>query len=207
MAKLSIYNKEGKESGTVDLPDTIFAERVNTNVIHQAITKYHTSLRQGNASTKQRGEVSGGGKKPWKQKGTGRARHGSTRSPLWRHGGTTFGPIPNDFGYEVTRKTKIIALRESLNAKFKSKQLTCLADLKDGITKTKDFATIIAALKIKGSILAVLDGCSKDIVRFSRNIGNLSIRNASQVNAFDVVRHKVLLTSKSGLEQMLKRVK
>jgi large subunit ribosomal protein L4 len=207
MAKLSIYNKEGKESGSFELPDAIFGERVNTHVIHQAVTKYHTSQRQGNACTKQRSDVSGGGKKPWRQKGTGRARHGSTRSPLWRHGATTFGPIPADFGYEVPRKVKQIALRESLNAKFQSKQLTCLADLKEDINKTKDIASIIKALKIKGSVLAVLDGSNKNAERVSRNIGNISVRKADQVNAFDVTRHKVLLTTKSGLEHMIKRVK
>jgi len=207
MAKLAILDIKGKEHGTIELPDEIFTAPINTGVMHQATVMYHTAQRQGNAHTKQRGEISGGGPKPWRQKGTGRARHGSTRSPLWRHGGTTFGPLAKDWGYSVPKKVRMAALRESLNAKYQSKHFTCLIDVKDELSKTKEFAAILNALKLDGSILAVLDGCDKSVERVSRNIGAFEIRRASDVNAFDILQHKRILATKTAVEKLLKRIK
>ena len=113
MSKLPVYNKDGKETDSVELPDEIFGAEINQDVIHQAITMYQASLRSGHASTKERGSVSGGGRKPWRQKGTGRARQGSIRSPLWHKGGVVFGPHPRDFSYTLPKKIKTAALRES----------------------------------------------------------------------------------------------
>jgi len=207
MAKLAILDRKGKESGSIELPDDIFASPVNTGVMHQASVMYHTAQRQGNAHTKQRGEISGGGPKPWRQKGTGRARHGSSRSPLWRHGGTTFGPLAKDWGYSLPKKVRTAALRESLNAKYQSKNLTCLSDVKEELSKTKEFAAILNALKLDGStVLAVLDGCDKSVERVSKNIGSFEIRRAVDVNAYDVLQHKKVLATKTALEKLLKRI-
>lgn len=207
MTKLTVYNKEGKEVDAVELPKDIFGGPVNKNALHQAVVMYQASLRQGNASTKERGSVSGGGIKPWRQKGTGRARQGSIRSPLWHGGGVVFGPHPRNFGYTVPKKIKRTALRESLNAKFQAKTLYCLEDLTGKIAKTKEFAKILTNLKLRGKILALLDGCDDSIRLSSRNIPRFELLRSEDVNAYDVLRNKNLLLSKTSLEKVLDRLK
>ena len=205
--KCVVLDIKGKETDSIDLPDETFGGKVNTDVIHQAIVMYQASLRQGNASTKERGDVSGGGKKPFRQKGTGRARAGSSRSPLWHGGGVTFGPHPRDFGYTLPRKIKKAALRESLNAKYIDGELFCIDDIKDSLTKTKEFAKILDALKLKGKVLAVLDGCEGDIVRVSRNISSLTLMRAQDITAYDILKNKNLLVTKTALNNILDRIK
>ncbi|MDO8580957.1 MAG: 50S ribosomal protein L4 [Candidatus Omnitrophota bacterium] len=207
MAKFPVLDIAGKEKETIELPDAIFGQSVNRHVLHQAIVKYLASARQGNAATKTRGEVSGGGKKPWRQKGTGRARHGSSRSPLWVGGGVIFGPHPRDFSYDIPKKIKRVALRESLNAKYQDKDLLCVVDLKDPLSKTKEFAKILNALKLKGKILALLDGCDPSILRSSRNIGHFHIMRSEDVNAYDILKNKKLLVTKTAVKNLLVRVK
>ncbi len=207
MLKLSVINKDGKEVDTIDLPKEIFGVRVNTDILHQAMVMHQASLRQGNASTKERGAVSGGGKKPWRQKGTGRARAGSSRSPLWAGGGVVFGPHPRDFGYTIPKKIKRAALRESLNAKFQNKNLICLEEFKDKLGKTKDFAQILTTLKLQGKILALLDGCDDSVMLVSRNIPRFEMLRCDDVNAYDVLRNKNLLLTKTSLNKILERVK
>lgn len=207
MSNLPIFSKEGKKTEqTIDLPKEIFAAPVNTKVIHQAILMYRAALRQGNASTKERGSVSGGGKKPWRQKGTGRARQGSIRSPLWHGGGVVFGPHPRDFSFSVPRRIRQAALRESLNAKFQSKELMCLEDIKNALSKTKEFAKILSSLKLKGKVLAILDGCDVSIVRVSRNIPFFNVVRSEDVNAYDILRNKNLLVTKTAFDKLLKRI-
>jgi len=207
MLKLSVLSKSGKEVDSIDLPKEIFGVPVNTDVLHQAMVMHQASLRQGNASTKERGAVSGGGKKPWRQKGTGRARAGSSRSPLWYGGGVVFGPHPRDFGYTIPKKIKRAALRESLNAKFQNKNLICLEDLSDKLAKTKDFAQILTTLKLQGKILALLDGCDDSVKLASRNIPRFEMLRCEDVNAYDVLRNKNLLLTKTSLSKILERVK
>jgi len=206
MAKLTVHDIQGKETGSFELPDAIFGAKVNQAVIQQAVLMYKANLRQGNASTKTRGEVSGGGRKPWKQKGTGRARAGSSRSPLWHKGGIVFGPHPRDFGYEVPKKIRVAALRESLNAKFQANQILCI----DGITltaaKTKEFAKVLKAFKLKGKTLAILDGSTADVTLASRNIPYLKLGRAGDVNAYDVLKNKTILATKNAIENLLKRI-
>ena len=207
MLTLSIFSKDGKEIDTVSLPEKIFGVPVNTDVLHQAMVMHQASLRQGNASTKERGSVSGGGKKPWRQKGTGRARAGSSRSPLWLGGGVVFGPHPRDFSYTLPKKIRRVALRESLNAKFHSKNLVCLEDLKGTLAKTKEFSNILTALKLQGKILALLDGCDASVKLVSRNIPRFEMLRCEDVNAYDVLRNKNLLLTKASLNKILERVK
>jgi large subunit ribosomal protein L4 len=180
---------------------------LNTDVIHQAVVMYRASLRQGNASTKERADVTGGGKKPYRQKGTGQARAGSSRSPLWRGGGVTFGPHPRDFGYTVPKKIKKAALRESLKAKSQDNNLHCIVDIKDNLSKTKEFAQMLKKLDIKGKILAVLDGSDASVVRTSRNIPSFHIARAQDINAYDVMRNKTLLVTKTAFMNLLERVR
>lgn len=207
MSSLPIFSKEGKKTDkTIDLPKEIFEAPVNTKVIHQAVLMYQAALRQGTASTKERGSVSGGGKKPWRQKGTGRARQGSIRSPLWHGGGVVFGPHPRDFSFSVPRRIKQAALRESLNAKFQSKELMCLEDIKGSLSKTKEFAKILSALKLKGKVLAILDGCDSSLTRVSRNIPFFDLVRCEDVNAYDILRNKNLLVTKTAFDKLLKRI-
>ena len=206
MSKLSILSKSGKETSTVDLPKELFGNRVNTRLLYQAVTMYRASQRQGTASTKERADVSGGGAKPYRQKGTGNARAGSSRSPLWKGGGTVFGPHPRNFGYSLPQKMRRSALRESLNAKVQSKTLFCLDDLKEKFSKTKEFAAILAALKLRGKTLAVLDGCDESVKLVSRNIPRFQIRRAEVLNAYDILRNKNLLMSKSAFDKVVKRI-
>ena len=207
MAKLSVLNNEGKEKESIELPVKIFGDHVNGHVVHQAVVKYNASQRQGTASTKERGAVSGGGIKPWKQKGTGRARAGSIRSPLWAGGGVVFGPQPRDFGYDLPKKIKRAALRESLNIKLKENNILCVDDFKAPLTKTKEFAKILNTLKASGKILAVLDGSDPSVERVSRNIRSFSLMRAQDVNALDVLQNKKLLVTKSAFKALLDRVK
>jgi large subunit ribosomal protein L4 len=206
MAKLAVHDIKGKETGSVSLPDGVFGVRVNEAVLHQAVLMYLANKRQGNASTKTRGEVSGGGRKPWRQKGTGRARAGSSRSPLWHKGGVVFGPHPHDFGYSLSKKTRIAALGASLNAKFQAKELLCVENIQLPEAKTKDFAKILKVFKLKGKVLALFDGTGKEVVLASRNIASLSISRSNDVNAYDVLKNKTILVTKDAIENLLKRI-
>src|SRR6202453_4319507 len=156
MPELNVVDIEGKKAASIELPKEQFGVHVHDAVIHQAVVMYNANQRQGTVSTKGRAEVSGGGKKPWAQKGTGRARQGSSRSPLWKKGGITFGPKPRDFGYSVSKKIRVGALRESLNAKFIGNNLYCVDGLEVSSGKTKEFESILKNLKVVGRTLAVL---------------------------------------------------
>ena len=206
MLKLSVYNSDGKETETLELPENIFGGKVNKAVIHQATLMYQANSRSGNASTKERGAVSGGGKKPWRQKGTGRARAGSSRSPLWHKGGIVFGPHPRDFSYEVPRQIKTAALRESVNAKYAEQDLLCVNDFKEKFAKTKEFTKILSNLKVEGKILALLDESDPSAMLVSRNIPRMNIMRAMDVTAYDILRNRKLLVTKSAFKNLLRRI-
>jgi large subunit ribosomal protein L4 len=206
MPKLTVYDIAGKEAGAIDLPES-FAKEVNSAVIHQAIVMYQANQRQGTLDTKIRSEISGGNKKPFRQKGTGRARQGSTRSPLMHHGGIIFGPHPRDFSYSVPKKVRTAALRESLNAKFKDDSLVCVdqMDIKSG--KTKDFVGILKALKVNGKkVLAVFDDCKKEVTLASRNVRGIQLAVGGEVNALDILKNNKVLATKAAMEKLLKRL-
>jgi large subunit ribosomal protein L4 len=206
MPILPLTNKIGKEVGTIELPDSIFGNPVNKHVIHQVVLMYRAAQRQGTASTTERGSVSGGGKKPWRQKGTGRARAGSIRSPLWQGGGVVFGPQPRDFRYDLPRKLKHVALRESLNAKYHSKQLLFLEEFKDKLSKTKEFVKIIKPFGLQGKTLALLDGCDESVHLVSRNLPRFEVQKAQDVNVYDILRNRNLLLTQQALQELLKRI-
>lgn len=203
---IQILDENGKKAEEHSLPENVFGGRVNKAVLHQAVVMYQASLRQGNASTKERGAVSGGGVKPFRQKGTGRARAGSNRSPLWKGGGVTFGPEPRDFGYTVPKKIRKGALKESLNAKFMDGQLVCVEDFKRKFTKTKEFAAILKTFKLEGKILALLDGSDESVKTVSRNIARFNIMRSADVTAYDILRNKNILLTKTSLKVLLDRI-
>ncbi len=206
MPELNVVDSKGKKANSIELPKEKFGVHINDAVIHQAVVMYHANTRQGTVSTKGRAEVSGGGKKPWRQKGTGRARAGSSRSPLWKKGGITFGPKPRDFSIEVPKKVRIAALRESLNAKFLNNELICVDNVDVTSGKTKEFAKILENLKLTGRVLAILDGCDEKTFLASRNIARLKLNRASDVTARDILSSKNLLVTKTALETLLKRI-
>ena len=206
MPKLTVFNIQGQESGSIDLPE-MFDKDVNEAVIHQAVVMYQANQRQGNADTKIRSEISGGNKKPFRQKGTGRARQGSSRSPLMRHGGVVFGPHPRDYSYTLPQKVRVVALRESLKAKFKGNALVCIDNMAVASGKTKDFAAILKTLKVStGKVLALFDDCGEDVVRASRNMARVNMVRAIDVNALDVLKNNKVLATKSAMEKLLKRL-
>ena len=207
MPSLTVHNCEGKKVDQIDLPDDLFGGHVNKGVLYQAIVMYRANDRQGNVSTKERGQVSGGGSKPYRQKGTGQARVGSSRSPLMRGGGVTFGPHPRDFSYTVPKKIKRAALRESLKAKFITDNLLCVDRLVVKSAKTKDFVKILKSLKLEGKILSLSDEGDADIMKVSRNIRSFISLRAQDVNAYDILESKKLLVTKSAIKSLLKRIK
>ena len=216
---LPIYNTEGKEIDSFKLDHAIFDGIVNADAIHQAVLAYRASQRKGLASTKTMGEVSGGGRKPWRQKGTGRARVGSIRSPLWRHGGVIFGPHPRDFSYTIPAKIKTLALKSSLNAKINEKNFIVLDNFKIEQPKTKEAVKILSNLKIgrqkdkkdpkRKTIKALLlsDKLDKNLRLALRNIDFLTINRAQDTHTYEVLAANKLIITKEGLHELTNRLK
>jgi len=208
---LPIYNTEGKEVDSLKLDMAVFNGRINTDAIYQVINSYRANQRKGLASTKTRGEVSGGGRKPWRQKGTGRARVGSIRSPLWRHGGVVFGPHPRDFSYSVPDKLKSLALKSALNAKVKEKGIIVLDSLFIPKPKTKEAIRVLSNLKIeprkKQKVLLLMDSKNDGLVRGFRNINFLNINLATNTNTYEILTHQKLVITRDGLNQIIGRLK
>ncbi|PIS33798.1 MAG: 50S ribosomal protein L4 [Candidatus Omnitrophica bacterium CG08_land_8_20_14_0_20_41_16] len=212
---LPIYNTEGKEINNIKLDLSVFDGVINEAAMHQAVNAYRANQRKGLAATKTRGEVSGGGKKPWKQKGTGRARVGSTRSPLWRHGGVVFGPHPRDFSYVLPAKIKSLALKSGLNAKVRENNLIVLDSLKIEKPKVKDALRVFSNLKLinnaksakKLSVLLLLDKISDSLRLSLRNISFLNFNLAQDTHVYEVMANKKLVITKDGLTQLINRLK
>src|SRR3989338_1116356 len=183
-----MYDSKGKEVAKFELDKGLFTGEVNKGVLYQFLRMYNANQRQGNASTKTRSDVSGGGKKPWRQKGTGRARAGSSRSPLWRGGGKVFGPHPRDFHYDIPKKIKKIALLSSLNSKILDEKLIGIDSIVLAEPKTKQFQAIVDALKLEGRSLFVLDTVDEKTKRASRNIESVTLRNYKDFNPVDVLK-------------------
>jgi large subunit ribosomal protein L4 len=209
MFTIPVYNTDGKEIESIKLDEKVFSDKILTPSIYQVIKQFRANQRGGHAATKTRGEVSGGGKKPWKQKGTGRARVGSIRSPLWRHGGVVFGPHPKDFSYSIPKKIKTVALKNVLSAKASESRLIILDDLAITDPKTKVMQGILKNLKINKSdkgVLLLVSSIDPQMKRACKNIGNLTMDLPGKVNTYEVlVADKVIMT-KSALKDLTKRI-
>lgn len=210
---LPIYNTEGKEIDTIKLNTSVFDGVINNASLYQAINAYRANQRKGIAATKTRGEVSGGGRKPWKQKGTGRARVGSTRSPLWRHGGVVFGPHPRDFSYTLPQKIKNLALKSSLNIKLKENKIVILDDMKAEQPKTKDACKIFSNFNVDvkktrrlNEVLLLLEKRGKNLDLALRNIAFLNVNLAKDTHAYEVMRNRKLIITKGGLAALTNRL-
>lgn len=184
----------------------IFDGKVNKAVLYQVINMYQANKRQGNADTKTRADVSGGGRKPWRQKGTGRARVGSIRSPLWKGGGTVFGPHPRDYSYTVPQKIRTEALRSSINSKYNENDLMVVDAVTVANPKTKEFKKVLSSLKIAKKALFVFDAVDKNLKLASRNLKEVSLRRADELNALDVLKFDKLVLTKPALAIIAKRI-
>lgn len=205
---ISVINTEGKEVGKFELDSLVFDGKVKSSLMHQAVVTYLANQRMGLANTKTRGEVSGGGKKPWRQKGTGRARVGSTRSPLWRKGGITFGPKPHSFRKDLPSRMKILALKSALNSKVNDKEMIVLDGLKLSSPKTKLFSEIVKKLKIDSlRTRFVVGGLDKNVKLSSRNLPLVNVDTAAGLNTYYALDCKKLVITKEALEMVEARVK
>ena len=214
MFTLPVYNSEGKEVDTIKLNSSVFDGVQNTDCLYQAVEAYRANQRKGLAATKTRGEVSGGGRKPWKQKGTGRARVGSTRSPLWRHGGVVFGPHPRDFSYEIPQKIKALALKTGLNAKVKENNLIVLDEFKIEAAKTKLAVKVLTNLKLfspkpkkENKVLFLTDKLDTNLKAALKNISFLTVDLAKDCHVYEVMNNPKLLITKAGLADLTERFK
>jgi large subunit ribosomal protein L4 len=202
MAEIEVKNLANEVVGKLELSDAVFKAEFNQPLIWEAVKHYSDSLRAGTASTKVRGDVSGSGKKLWRQKGTGRARIGSIRSPLWRHGGTAHGPKPRDYAYRFPRKKLQSALRSALSAKLSENSLAVIDAFSLESRKTKDFQKILAELGFAGKLLIVDSSGDKNLSLSSRNLPKVKLVPSTGVNIFDVVNSNMLLFSKDSILQL-----
>ena len=203
---IPIYDLKGKHVEHYKLDKAIFDGSVNKGLLYQVLLMYNANKRQGTADTKTRGEVSGGGKKPWRQKDTGRARAGSNRSPLWRGGGVIFGPHPRDYHYDLPKKIKRLAFISSLNAKAGDNKWIGVETLKIDEPKTKKFRAIVDALKIAGKSLFVLEDLDDNIRLASRNLLGVTVRNYRDFNTLDVMQCDTLVMSRGAIEKLPERI-
>ena len=206
--ELDVLNTNGESVEKINFDETIFDGKINPNLMHQAVVTYLANKRSGLACTKTKGEVRGGGRKPWRQKGTGRARVGSNRSPLWRGGGVTFGPKPHSFNKDLPKKMKLLALKSSLNVKMHEEKIIVLNELTSVSPKTKDFVKIINNLKLdKDKIRLVLVSVENNIKLGSSNLEKVLLCRADDVNTIDVLNCKKLIITKDALKVVQERVK
>ena len=193
MPKVDVYDIKGKKVSDIELADSVFGIEPNENIVHAVLINYLANQRQGTQSTKTRAEVSGGGRKPWRQKGTGRARQGSIRAPQWIKGGIALGPKPRSYKYTVNKKERRLAIRSVLSSKVLEKELTVLDKIELKEIKTKSMVKALTALKLEGKTLIVLPENNKNVLMSSRNIEGVKTITANNINVFDLLKYKNLI--------------
>ena len=201
MANVSVYNIEGKEVGSIELNDAVFGVEVNEHLVHMAVVNQLANNRQGPQSAKTRSEVSGGGRKPWRQKGTGHARQGSTRSPQWTGGGVVFAPKPRDYSFKMNKKEKRIALLSALSSKVADNKIVVLDAFNLDEVKTKKFAEVMSNLKVDKA-LVVIEGENKNVVLSGRNIPTVKVSATNEINTYDVLKYETLVVTKAAVEKL-----
>ena len=201
MANVSVYNIEGKEVGSIELNDAVFGVEINEHLVHMAVVNQLANNRQGTQSAKTRSEVSGGGRKPWRQKGTGHARQGSTRSPQWTGGGVVFAPKPRDYSFKMNKKEKRIALLSALSSKVAESKIVVLDSFNLDEIKTKKFAEVMSNLKVDKA-LVVVEGENKNVVLSGRNIPSVKVSATNEINTYDVLKYETLVVTKAAVEKL-----
>ena len=204
--KLTIKDTKGNSQGEREVNFPLIEDGRGTQAVHDVVVAYRAAQRMGTACTKNVGEVAGTNKKPWRQKGTGRARAGSFASPLWRGGGVVFGPKPRDFAKKVSRNTKQLALRKALTERLRAGDVLLVDDLKLGSTKTKDFIGVLSALELKGSTLFVAQAPDKNLTLASRNVPNVALTTSDALNTYDILRSDKLVFTTGAFEQVEARL-
>lgn len=201
MAKVAVYTMDGAENGQIELNDSIFGVEVNIPVMHQVVVAHLANLRQGTQSAKTRAEVRGGGKKPWRQKGTGHARQGSIRAPQWVGGGVVFAPKPRDYSMKINKKVRRLALKSALSSKVGEQKLVVLESLELAQIKTKEMKKVLDALKIENA-LVVLEGENQNVVLSARNIPGVKTMRADMINCYDVLNHDAFIVTKDAVAKI-----
>ena len=199
MAKVSVYNMEGKEVETIDLSDAVFGVEVNEHLVHMAVVQQLANKRQGTQKAKTRSEVSGGGRKPWRQKGTGHARQGSTRAPQWTGGGVVFAPAPRDYSFKLNKKEKRAALRSALTSKVQDNKLIVIDELKFDEIKTKNFKAVIDNLNVAKAYVVLNDNDEK-VVMSARNLPNVRTALTNTINVYDVMKGGTVILTKDAVK-------
>ena len=199
MSNVSVYNMEGKEVGTLELNDAVFGVEVNEHLVHLAVVRQLANKRQGTQKAKTRSEVSGGGRKPWRQKGTGHARQGSTRAPQWTGGGVVFAPVPRDYSFKMNKKERRLALKSALTSRVQENKLVVLDELKLDAIKTKDMQNVLNNLKVEKAMV-VTD--NENVIISTRNIPNVITASVSTLNVFDVLKYNTVVLDKAAVAKV-----
>ena len=201
MAKVSVYNMEGSQVGEIELSDAVFGVKVNEHLVHMAVLQQLANNRQGTQKAKTRSEVSGGGRKPWRQKGTGHARQGSTRAPQWTGGGVVFAPTPRDYSFKLNKKEKQLALKSALTSRVAEEKIFVLDALKMDEVKTKKFQAVLDSFKVKKA-LVVLDENNEKVVLSARNIPDVKTTQINTINTYDVMKYNTVIATKAAVEKI-----
>ena len=198
MANVSVYNMEGKEVGTIELNDAVFGVEVNEHLVHMAVVQQLANNRQGTQKAKTRSEVSGGGRKPWRQKGTGHARQGSTRSPQWAGGGVVFAPVPRDYSFKLNKKEKRAALKSALTSRVVENKFVVGDELKLDEIKTKKFVEVLKNLNVEKA-LVVLNDMDEKVIASAANIPTVKTTQTNELNVFDVLKYDTVVVTKAAV--------
>ena len=198
MANVSVYNIEGNEVGTLELNDAVFGVEVNEHLVHLAVVAQLANKRQGTQKAKTRSEVSGGGRKPWRQKGTGHARQGSTRAPQWTGGGVVFAPVPRDYSFKMNKKEKRAALKSVLTSKVQENKFIVLDELKLAEVKTKEMKKVLDNLKVNNALVIIGDD-SENVALSARNIAGVQTASVNTINVFDMLKYNTIIATKTSV--------
>ena len=200
MANVSVYNMEGKEVGSIELNDAVFGVEVNEHLVHMAVVSQLANKRQGTQKAKTRSEVSGGGRKPWRQKGTGRARQGSTRAPQWRGGGVVFGPTPRSYKFKLNRKVRRLALKSALSSKVQDNEFTAIDGISFEAPKTKQMVKVLENLNAPVKTLIVVDEITLNVEKSASNIPGVKLLDAKHVNVYDILNSDKLIMTEAAIK-------
>lgn len=198
MANVSVYNMEGKEVGSIELNDAVFGVEVNDHLVHMAVVQQLANKRQGTQSAKTRAEVSGGGRKPWRQKGTGHARQGSTRAPQWKGGGVVFAPKPRDYSFKMNKKEKLLALKSALTSRVEEKKIIIVDELNFSEVKTKEFVKLLGNLKVNKALVVIGEKDEK-VILSARNIPAVLTAIPGTINVYDILKYDTLVLTKDAV--------
>ncbi|SFB34029.1 LSU ribosomal protein L4P [Lentibacillus halodurans] len=201
MPKVALLKQDGIQAGDMELNDSVFGIEPNTHVLHEAVVMQRASLRQGTHDVKNRSEVSGGGRKPWRQKGTGRARQGSIRAPQWVGGGTVFGPTPRSYSYKLPKKVRRLALKSALSSKVQDDNLVVLEDIAIDAPKTKEIVKMLDALNVDTKVLIVTADKDENVIRSANNLPNAQVMTVEKMNVLDLLMHDKLIITKDAAEK------